>query len=226
MQGQGSNAPTAPVLAPVPNAPIAGIPAGTTAAQMYEALRAQRRELTRQLETLESTRQQVTSGLQDQTISAADRSGLQQRMTAIDKQIASLDEEIAAANAQVAKAAAIPGAIIEEPPPPNNGPPEEAYALFGIFIVVVLFPLSFAFARRIWRRSAKVVTTFPKELADRLSRLEQTVESSAVEIERIGEGQRFLTRLFTEGPGARAVGAAAQQQLPVGSAGDSGKRLP
>ncbi|HEY8165628.1 MAG TPA: hypothetical protein VIF83_08760 [Gemmatimonadaceae bacterium] len=212
MQAQGSNAPIAPAIAPTPQAPVAVTASGASAAEIYEALRNQRRELTRQLETLEETRRGISNELQDQSISPADRAGLQTRMTGVDQQIASLDQEIAASNAQVAKAAAVPGAIVEEPAPPSyNGPPEEAYVLSGIFLLVVLFPLSVAFARRIWRKSAVAVTTFPKELTDRLFRLEQTVESSAVEIERIGEGQRFLTRLFTEGAGARALGAPQEK---------------
>jgi hypothetical protein len=224
MQDQGSNTPTNPAAAPV----VAGTPATpatASASEIYDALRAQRRELTRQLETLESTRRQISSELQDETLNAADRAGLQTRISGVDQQISSLDKEIAASNAQVAKAASVPGAIVEEPPPSYNGPPEEFYVLSGVFLLVVLFPLSIAFARRIWRRSAAAVTAFPKDLTDRLFRLEQTVESSAVEIERIGEGQRFLTRLFTEGAGARVLGTAAQHQLPVGS-GDSGTRRP
>ena len=33
---------------------------------------------------------------------------------------------------------------------------------------------------------------------DRLAHLEQAVDAVAIEVERIGEGQRFMTRLFTE----------------------------
>jgi hypothetical protein len=95
----------------------------------------------------------------------------------------------------------------------RQGPPEEVYILSTIFIFVFFLPISIAFTRRIWRRSAAVVTSFPKELAERLSRMEQAVEATAVEVERIGEGQRFLTRLFTEGEGARAIGAGAAQPL-------------
>ncbi len=36
------------------------------------------------------------------------------------------------------------------------------------------------------------------ELNERLARLEQIAESTAVEIERIGEGQRFTTKLLSE----------------------------
>jgi len=40
---------------------------------------------------------------------------------------------------------------------------------------------------------------------DRLLRLEQAVDSIAVEVERISEGQRFLTRLQTERSDVRAI---------------------
>lgn len=38
------------------------------------------------------------------------------------------------------------------------------------------------------------------EIADRLTRLEQIAESTAVEVERIGEGQRFTTKLLGDRP--------------------------
>ena len=40
---------------------------------------------------------------------------------------------------------------------------------------------------------------------DRMRRLEQAVESIAVEVERIGEGQRFLTKLQTDRTETRAL---------------------
>jgi hypothetical protein len=35
-------------------------------------------------------------------------------------------------------------------------------------------------------------------LTDRLTQLEQSLDAIAIEVERIGEGQRFMLRLFTE----------------------------
>jgi hypothetical protein len=60
-------------------------------------------------------------------------------------------------------------------------------------------------ARRIWKKSVTAVVTFPRELADRLTRMEQALEATSIEVERIGEGQRFLTRLFTESESGRAL---------------------
>lgn len=36
------------------------------------------------------------------------------------------------------------------------------------------------------------------ELASRLTHLEQSLDAIAVEVERVGEGQRFMARLFSE----------------------------
>ncbi len=98
-------------------------------------------------------------------------------------------------------------AIVDPPRIIRQGPPEEVFVMGAIFMIVVLLPLSIAFARRIWKRGSQVVATFPKEIAERLGRLEQAAESTALEVERIGEGQRFLTRLFTEGPQAHVLSA-------------------
>ena len=38
------------------------------------------------------------------------------------------------------------------------------------------------------------------EISERLSRLEQIAEATAVEVERIGEGQRFTTKLLSDRP--------------------------
>jgi hypothetical protein len=95
----------------------------------------------------------------------------------------------------------------------RQGPPEEVFALGGVFIFAVLFPLTIAYARRIWRRGAAVVASVPAELADRLTRIEQAVDAIAVEVERIGESQRYMTNLFNDSPRALGVGAADPIEL-------------
>jgi hypothetical protein len=59
-----------------------------------------------------------------------------------------------------------------------------------------------AYLARSKRRRADIA---PPMEDDRLLRLEQAVESIAVEVERIGEGQRFLTKLQTERTEDRAL---------------------
>jgi len=200
--------------APTPLAPA--VPVARTApsaSAIYDGLRNQRRELSHQLDDLESTRREIIGQLEEIPVGAPERKALETRMTDIDGRIASVDQMLASNSIEIAKSAAIPGAIVEPPRVINEGPPEEAFVLGGMFMLIVLLPISIAFARRIWRRSAAVVTSFPRDIADRLFRMEQSMEATAVEVERIGEGQRFLTRLFTEGESARAIGAGAAQPI-------------
>ena len=63
---------------------------------------------------------------------------------------------------------------------------------------VVLTILGAYLARRIWRPREPVITAQPGDFTDLLTHLEQSVDAVAIEVERIGEGQRFVTRLFTE----------------------------
>jgi len=58
-------------------------------------------------------------------------------------------------------------------------------------------------------------------MTERMARVEQTVEATAIEIERIGEGQRFITRIFTESASPHALpSAAAPPAIPGGRPDD------
>lgn len=216
----GTNAQTAaPALAPGATLTINGQPISTPQAN-FQAAKAQRRELSRQMDELDGKRSQLSQQLQDPQVTGADRKGLETRIGDVDSRITSLNKAISDADAQVAKAAGIPGAAIELPEPPRNGPPDEAWVLGGMFIVVVFLPLSLAFARRIWKRGGQVVAAFPKEIAERMTRVEQVVESTAIEVERIGEGQRFMTRVLTENTSHGLAIAAGQQAAAVSPPGE------
>ena len=192
---------------------VAGARSAPSASAIYEGFKAQRNELKNQLDELQGTRREISSQLEGIAAGSPERMALEARLKDVDARTSAVDQMLAGNAAQIAQAAAIPGAVVEQPRPIIQGPPEDAYMFGSLVMLIVFLPLSVALARRIWRRSAAVVTSFPREIAERLSRMEQAVEATAVEVERIGEGQRFLTRLFTEGEGARAIGAGAAQSL-------------
>ncbi|HUQ46552.1 MAG TPA: hypothetical protein VM033_07890 [Gemmatimonadaceae bacterium] len=62
-------------------------------------------------------------------------------------------------------------------------------------IVAIGVPIARAYARRL---ESKPTTVIPTEVAMRLERMEQAIDSIAVEVERISEGQRFTTKLLAE----------------------------
>lgn len=64
-------------------------------------------------------------------------------------------------------------------------------------IMVLGLPLVIVHARKLWMRDS--VTQVPSSLSDhRLERIEQAIDAMAVEVERIAEGQRFVTKLLSE----------------------------
>ena len=58
------------------------------------------------------------------------------------------------------------------------------------------FPVARAYARRLDREPRE--PTVPPELQNRLERMEQALDSIAIEVERISEAQRFTTKLLAE----------------------------
>jgi hypothetical protein len=183
---------------------------------MLEAASAHRSELRNQLNRVEEQRQEIQRELTQTSSGSVERLGLEARLKETDARISALDAQIAAADQRVATAAAVPGATIE-PPRVNvvrSGPPEEAWFLGGMFIFLVMMPMALAYARRLWRRGpVSMAAEMPAELTDRLNRLEQAVDAVAVELERVGEGQRYVTRVFTESQ--RALGAGAADPLEI-----------
>ncbi len=61
----------------------------------------------------------------------------------------------------------------------------------------MLYPLIRAWARRLENRGAPLQLPL-RDIEERLDRIERAVESIAVEVERVSEGQRFVTKLLAE----------------------------
>ena len=62
---------------------------------------------------------------------------------------------------------------------------------------LVLFPIVRAWARRIDGRE-RTPGALPSDATARLDRIERAVESVALEVERISEGQRFVTKVLAD----------------------------
>src|SRR5689334_17845250 len=91
---------------------------------------------------------------------------------------------------------------------------ERAMGTSPFIVPVVLFimagvtaigvPIAKAYARRLDREPRQ--PAIPPELITRLERMEQSLDSIAIEVERISEGQRFTTKLLAERNTATASG--------------------
>ena len=76
----------------------------------------------------------------------------------------------------------------------------------GAFVTAIVLaigvPMARAYARRMDAQSKN--PSVPLEVTSRLERMEQAIEAVAIEVERISEGQRFTTKLLSEGRSAAA----------------------
>lgn len=205
--------PSPPDLAPL--AEIATSPQGqtATATEIWTAAKAQRSELRNQVDRLEDQRRDLLQDLRREGTPDAAKPGIEARLKEIDARISATEQLVAQADLAVAKAAAVPGAVQEPRPIQRNGPPEEIIAIPIVFTIFVLAPIAIAYARRLWKRGATVIAPVPAEVRQRLDQLGDAVESIALEVERIGEGQRFVTKVMTES--GRSLGAGAAQPIPV-----------
>lgn len=93
-------------------------------------------------------------------------------------------------------------------------PVEAVVITIAFFVMIVLvavgIPIARAFGRRIDKRSAAA-----PELANfgqRLDRIEQAIETVAIEVERISEGQRYSARLMTEMKQAQRIPAGESER--------------
>jgi hypothetical protein len=74
-------------------------------------------------------------------------------------------------------------------------------------ICAIGIPLARAYSRRLDSESRN--PRIPSEVTSRLERIEQAVDAVALEVERISEGQRFTTKLLSEGKGPESRQSAS-----------------
>jgi len=184
------------------------LPGRPMTARDIAALRARRSELSNQLESATSRRNTLAGKLED--ADGVNKAGLEQRISLLDNRILQLESDLAETGRQLSSAPAGLAAQATVGTPFGLNPNQ----ITGISIVSVIgatfvaLPITFALAKRIWRGgSRRAAATEAPESAQRMERLEQAVDAIAIEIERVSEGQRYVTRLLTEG---------AAPALPVG----------
>lgn len=76
-------------------------------------------------------------------------------------------------------------------------------AFITAFFTAIGIPLAKAYSRKIDADAKN--PRIPSEVMHRLERIEQAVDAVAIEVERISEGQRFTTKLLSEGESTPAV---------------------
>lgn len=201
-------------------APVVSLPGVPQTVQQLTALRLRGDELSRQLNSARNRRDMLARRLDRGDV---DAQGLQQQVGFLDARILKLEQAIDENGQLIANAA--PGVLVQTSSrfPINDFPRPrmDPTPIFIVFILFVLAPVAFGFVWRSLRRTA--APTLPhgwNEHLQRMERLEQAVDTIAIEIERISEGQRFLTKTLADRtPGADAA-HRAPQPVAVPAAGE------
>lgn len=188
-----------------------------------EALKARRSELSRQITSASERRSDAVQQLRRSPTGPA-RAGLEGRIAVLDQRIMALESDIAENGRALAQAPASlnRGTSIVDPGP-RYGPfsPGQLTAISIISIVFIWGPLAIAMARTMLRRWGHP-KPMPQvmESSARLERMEQAIDAVAIEVERISEGQRFVTQAMAKREGAPAlgVGQAPAEPIRVGDA--------
>jgi len=219
---QTPQAPATP--APQPR-PIITTEAGTNVytvetpltARDIAAIKARREELSDQLMSATRRRSSLADQLKTTTNETA-RSGLEQRMAVLDERIVQLETDIATTGRVLSSAPAGIAATTESDSYSPGIGSGQVTAISIVFTVAVLGPMAIGAARMMWKRSNRpsLAPAFT-ETAQRIERLEQSVDAIAIEIERVSEGQRFVTKLLSEGQKLPALGAAKREPMPAGN---------
>jgi hypothetical protein len=212
-----AGAPGAPAIFGVPG--VTFLPAGALSARDVAALRARASELSNQLRSATNSRSEVQRQLRGAT--GADRAGLEQRLGVLDARIARLEGTLEDNGTQLASLAASRTAGSQPAFPGDNFSRNRAMDnLVPIVIVLfVLSPIAVSISRMFWKRGSMPKHSVQSpENAQRLERMEQAIDSIAIEIERVSEGQRFVTRLMSDRQNALGAAQAPAQPIaiPVG----------
>jgi hypothetical protein len=181
------------------------LPQAPIAREQADFLRARRTSLSNQLESAQDRRDEVAETIQEQGATPA----LTERLRVLDERLVQIEKDIAEN-----------GRLLSNAPPSTTStvalPPIERFVnranpnLMVIFGFALLMPFAVRLSRRLFGRGDSVRRYDASELAAlkaRLERMETAVDAVAVEVERVGEGQRFTSQLLAER--APALGAGA-----------------
>lgn len=183
-------------------APIAAPTAGVNLSQFNVAqLRRMLSELRDQRAEMASRRSNTGDIYENST--GANKEGIGERLRILDANIIDFEKEIARVGREIAARGG--GSTVEQPPPggiPGNYMHEDdaAFGMFATFMTGTVLAVFFTrrFMRKRYGRAPTAQTPNMIASNERLDRIEQAVDTIAVEIERVSENQRFMTRLMTE----------------------------
>jgi hypothetical protein len=179
-----------------------------------EALYTRRQDIRDQLSSLSGRRHSLVEEIRSAPAGVA-RTGIEQRVTLLDQNIMQLEQEL---NSISMRLDAAPSELLHdyrEPPSASRAYDNgwEEGAMSGFAMTMVAIGIIWVFRRWRGKKKRKGAPAISEAAeSPRLERLEQGMEAIAIEVERISEGQRFMTKILSESrdPVAARIAQPAQ----------------
>jgi hypothetical protein len=165
----------------------------------YLKLKSRQDVLENQVRQLTEKRDELAGNMNERR--GVDLDGAQNRLKALDAQLQQAEADLNAVTKEMAAAA--PAELSYETRTVYQGHDDGdmiGAGVGGASIMFALFiPLLYrTFRRRRWVPSGTTSTQTAAIGGERIERMEMAIDSIAVEMERVSENQRFMTRLLTE----------------------------
>lgn len=196
---------------------LAGVP--QTRAE-FDQLHFRREQLREQVNSYAGRREALRNELK--AADAGARAALQARIRELDARIIRTDDEIDNISERIASTPAnvLMSQTAIDPARIADRVTKDLVPIAGIFSFFVLFPITLAIVRLIWKRSSAPSRPAAEQAAmkQQLEQIQQSIDTIAVEVERISEGQRYVARVMNErqlGAGAAEPLAPLQSAIPV-----------
>jgi hypothetical protein len=206
------NAASAPAVAPPPTpqaiTTIQTTPSGAVqistpqpmrplTSREMSAIRERRSDISRQLTSTMGRREDLIGELKDAPADAAP--GLLAQIRVLDERIIRIEQDMEGAGQMLRTGLTVDNGTMLVPPREFGGSDDaERVAAMGAMVLVpVLLVYMVARFRRRRRRGTATQTSSIDQDA-RMERLEQAVDAIALEIERVGESQRYQTKVLAE----------------------------
>ena len=215
------------VTATTPQAVTVEIPVGPTRPitdAEIQIIRRQRSEMSSQLSSAQNRREELLDEMR--TAPAGTEQGLQQQFQVLNDRIVAIEKDIEASGRTLRTGQVPVGITIVPPRSFGTSGPEAAAARGAVMSAMVLVPILFVYMIARWRRRRRggARPAYSAEHDTRMERLEQAVDAIAIEVERVGEAQRYQTKLLAEANLMPGFGVGQRAAEPVRAYGENPNR--
>jgi hypothetical protein len=219
MQNQIPVPPTPPVAPVIPGTPQPSFfaqqgPTRPLTPQEASVIREQRSEMSNQLTSAQGRREELLDELR--TAPPGTEQGLRDQYQVLSDRIVAIENDIEASG-RVLRTGQVPAGITLVPPRSfNTGNRTDDAERGAALAATILIPIGAIYmwrAIRRKRRGGRREVEVNTEHEARFDRLEQAVDAIALEIERVGEAQRYQAKLLTEANMMPAMGTAQKEPI-------------